>query len=169
MAPKAQKLLLLAVVGIVVTSGTATAAVVGSPDIVATLEDDTVTPGEQRTIEISLVNTGDLDSGSTRNPALNSEVTTAKGLTVSLGSGDAPISVKDSKRSLGTLQAGPKVTVPFDISVDDDASSGTYDAQLKLNYKHTSYISEGTGARDEDRTTRTVDIELMSPMTPHSM
>ena len=160
MASKAQRLLLLAVVGVVVTSGTATAAVVGSPDIDATLEDDTVTPGEQKTIEISLVNTGDLDSGSTQNPALNSEVTTAKGLTVSLGSGDAPISVKDSKRSLGTLQAGPKTTVPFDISVDDDASSGTYEAQLKLNYKYTSYISEGTGSRDEESTTRTVDIEI---------
>ncbi|GAA3858188.1 COG1361 S-layer family protein [Haloarcula argentinensis] len=160
MASNAQKLLLLAVVGILVTSGTATAAVIGSPDIDATLEDDTVAPGEQKRIEISLVNTGDLESGSAQNPALNSEVTTAKGLTVSLGSGDAPISVKNSKRSLGTLQAGPKTTVPFTISVDDDASSGTYDAQLRLDYKHTSYISEGTGARDEDQTRETVDIEI---------
>jgi len=160
MASTKYKLLLLAVVGITVTSGTATAAVLGSPDIVATLEDDTVAPGEQKTIEISLVNSGELDSGSARNPALNNEVTTAKGLTVSLGSGDAPISVKNSKRSLGTLQAGPKATVPFDISVDEDASSGTYEAQLRLNYKHTSYISEGTGARDEDKITRTVDIEI---------
>lgn len=160
MASNAQKLLLLAVVGVVVTSGTATAAIVGSPDIVATLEDDTVSPGEQKTIEISLVNTGDLDSGSTQNPALNSEVTTAKGLTVKLIPGDAPISVKNSKRSIGTLQTGPQATVPFDISVDDDASSETYEAQLKLNYKHTSYISEGTGSRDEETKTRTIDIEI---------
>ncbi|AAV44888.1 sialidase (plasmid) [Haloarcula marismortui ATCC 43049] len=160
MAPKAQKLLLLAVVGIVVTSGTATAAVVGSPDIVATLEDDGVAPGEQKTVEISLVNTGDLQSGSAQNPALNSEVTAAKGLTVSLSSGDAPISVKNSKRSLGTLQVGPKVTVPFEISVDEDADSGTHEAQLKLRYKHASFISEETGARDENENTRTVDVEI---------
>lgn len=160
MRSKTYKLTLLAVVGIIITSGTATAAVIGSPDIVATLEDDTVAPGEQKTIEITLVNTGELESGSAQNPALNSEVTTAKGLTVSLGSGDAPISVKNSKRSLGTLQTGPKTTVPFTISVDEDANSGTYGAQLRLDYKHTSYISDGTGARDEEHTSKTVDIEI---------
>jgi hypothetical protein len=160
MVSTSYKLLLLAVIGITVASGTATAIVVGSPDIDATLEDDDVAPGEEKTIEISLVNSGDLESGSAQNPALNSDVTTAKGLTVSFKPGDAPISVKNSKRSLGTLQVGPKTTVPFAISVDEGASSGTYEARLKLNYEYASYISEKTGSQVEDEETRTVDIEI---------
>ncbi len=169
MASTKYKLLLLAVIGITVTSGTATAAVVGSPDIAATLEDDTVAPGEQKTIEISLVNSGELDSGSTRNPALNNEVTTAKGLTVSLGSGDAPISVKNSKRSLGTLQAGPKTTVPFEISVDEDASSGTYDAQLRLNYSIQATFPREQGHETKTEKLAPLILKSTSPMMPPSM
>ena len=164
MFSRRSRLLILVVIGITLVSGTVigspTTSVVGSPDIMATLDDNTVTPGEQKSIEISLVNTGDLDSGSAQNPALNNEVTTAKGLTVSLESSDAPISVKNSKRSLGRLEAGPKMTVPFDISVDEDASPGTYDAQLRLEYEYINEIDEITGSRDENRETQTVAIEI---------
>ncbi|WP_276272753.1 COG1361 S-layer family protein [Haloarcula litorea] len=141
--------LTLTLVALLVAAGTAAAAVTGSPDIDATLADNTVTSGEETTLDVVLVNTGTVDSGSAQNPALNSEVTTARGLQVAVRDGGAPISVTTSERSIGSLAQGPTTTVSFDVSVDDDAEPGTYRIPVKLSYEYTSYISETTGSRDE--------------------
>ena len=89
---KARTLFALTVVALLMTAGTATAVVLGSPDIDATLSDNTVSPGEAISLEVVLVNTGDLTSGSNVNPALNDEVTTAQGVVVDVRSGDTQIS-----------------------------------------------------------------------------
>ena len=131
----------------VTTAGTAAATVRGSPDISASLQDDTVVAGEETTLDVVLVNSGDLDLGSARNPALNSEVTTARGLTVDIRDGNAPISVSTGARSLGSLSTGTPITASFDISVDDDAEPGTYRVPVELEYDYYNLISERGGAR----------------------
>ncbi|WP_254272114.1 COG1361 S-layer family protein [Haloarcula marina] len=152
--------LTLTVVALLLVAGTAAAAVTGSPDIDATFADNTVSAGEETTLDVVLVNSGDLTSGSARNPSLNSEVTTARGLSVAVNSGGAPISVTTSRQSVGTLAQGPPTTVSFDISVDEDADPGTYEIPVKLRYEHTDYISEADGNRDETDVERTIDVEL---------
>jgi len=137
-----------------VASGTAVAAVTGSPAIEVALADNTVSPGEETTLDVVLSNNGDLDSSSSTNPSLNSEVTTARGLTVGVSDGDAPISVSTSKQLTGDLATGSSQTVSFDISVDDDADPGSYRVPVKLEYDHYSYISEGTGSRDYESDSR---------------
>jgi len=135
-------------------TGTAVAAVTGSPAIKVGLADNSVSPGEETTLDVVLSNNGELDSGSTTNPSLNSEVTTARGLTVGVSDGDAPISVTTSKQLTGDLATGASKTVSFDISVDDDADPGSYRVPVKLEYDHYSYISEGQSARDYESDSR---------------
>ena len=131
----------------VTTAGTAAATVRGSPDISASLQDDTVVAGEETTLDVVLVNSGDLDLGSARNPALNSEVTTARGLTVDVRDGNVPISVSTGARSLGSLSTGTPTTASFDISVDEDVEPGTYRVPVELEYDYYNLISERAGAR----------------------
>ncbi|WP_417936255.1 COG1361 S-layer family protein [Haloarcula onubensis] len=150
----------MTVVALAISAGAATAAVAGSPDISVSLEDNTVAAGDETTLEVVLVNSGELDSGSTQNPSLNSEVTTARGLTVDLRDGNAPISVTTSRRSVGTLADGTIQTVTFDISVDADAAPGSYGIPVELDYDHYEYISETEGVRDEVSVSRTKNVNL---------
>lgn len=138
-----------------VASGTAVAAVTGSPAIEVGLADNTVSPGEETTLDVVLSNSGELDSSSSANPSLNSEVTTARGLTVDVRASDAPISITTSEQLTGDLAAGSSRTVSFDISVDDDAKSGSYRVPVRLTYDYYSYISEGTSARDSESGSQT--------------
>jgi len=159
---KPQTVLTLTVVSLVLLSGTAVAAVFGSPDIDATLSDNTVVPGEETTLDVVLVNSGDLESGSAQNPALNSEVTTARGLTVNVNTGGAPISIQTNKQAYGNFPEGKTEPIPFRISVDDDAEPGSYRVPVVLNYEYTSYISETEGTRDQEsvRETKYVTVKV---------
>ena len=143
---------------LVVLSGTALGAVTGSPDIDATLVDNTVAPGEETTLDVVLVNSGTVKSGST-NDKLTNEVTTARGLTVSMNTGGAPITVQTNKQAVGTFPEGT-TEVPFDISVDEDAKPGKYQIPVRLEYEYTNFISETDGARDESSVSRTIDVTL---------
>jgi len=139
----------------VTAAGTAAADVRGSPKISATLQDDTVAAGEETTLDVVLVNSGDLESGSTVNPALNREVTTARGLTVDIQDGSVPISVSTDERSVGSLATGTPTTASFDISVDEDAEPGTYRVPVELEYDYYNTISERGGTRSSSSTAPT--------------
>lgn len=142
------------------TSGTAIAAVTGSPDFDATFVDNTVTPGEETTLDVVLVNSGTIDSGSSTQGIQNSEVTTARGTTVKVNDGDAPITVTTDKQAVGSVPEGKTQPISFDISVADDASPGSYTVPVIVEYEYTSYISEADGSRDEESTTERIELEL---------
>jgi hypothetical protein len=142
------------------TSGTAIAAVTGSPDFDATFVDNTVTPGEETTLDVVLVNSGTVDSGPSTQAVRSSEVTTARGTTVKVNDGDAPITVTTNKQAVGSVPEGKTEPISFQVSVDDDASPGDYTVPVIVEYKYTSYISEGDGARDEKTVTERIELEL---------
>ena len=155
--------LLLVVAALVIATGTAAAVVRGSPDITASLQDDTVAAGEETTLDVVLVNSGDLDLSD--NPSLNSEVTTARGLTVDVRDGNAPISVTTATRSLGSLGTSTPTTASFDISVDEDADPGTYNVPVVLSYDYYSQISSGTRQQSSVTRTRTVTVTVSDDAT----
>ena len=155
-----RSLLTLAVVALLATAGVATAAVTGSPDISVYVTDDSVAPGEETTLDVVLVNSGNLESGASRNPALNSEVTTARGTTVTVESGDAPFEVTTGTQAVGTVPEGKTPPISFDISVPKDADPGTYDVPVTVEYEYYSYISESEGSRERESTTETFDVEV---------
>ncbi|MBX0287777.1 COG1361 S-layer family protein [Halomicroarcula sp. F28] len=150
--------LLLAIAALVIATGTAAAAVRGSPDITASLQDDTVAAGDETTLEVVLVNSGDIDFSSGQNPP-NSEVTTARGLTVEMEDSSAPISITTGTRSLGSLGTDAPTTAAFDISVDEDAEPGTYRVPVELSYRYYDSIAD-SGARSESSVTRTRTVTV---------
>lgn len=147
--------ILFAVVVVTVASGTAVAAVTGSPQIEVTFADNTVSPGEETTLDVVLSNSGDLDSGSATNPSLNSEVTTARSLSVDVSSGDAPMAITTNRQQTGDLATGSPRTVSFDISVNDSAEAGTYRIPVKFEYDYYSLVAESSGTRNEGSVSRT--------------
>ncbi|MFB6224749.1 MAG: COG1361 S-layer family protein [Haloarcula sp.] len=157
---KVRTLLTLTVVALLVASGTSLAAVTGSPDFDATFVDNTIAPGEETTLDVVLVNSGSIDSGSTTQGIQNSEVTTARGTTVDVKDGDAPITVTTNEQAVGSVPEGKTQPIAFEISVDDDASPGTYTVPVIVEYEHTSYISENDGTRDEESKTKRIELDL---------
>ncbi len=150
----------LVVAALLAVPAVALGAVTGSPSLDATLQDDTLVPGEQTTLDVVLLNEGDVDSGSSKDPQLDSQVTTARGLTVKLRSGSAPITVETPQKGVGTLPTGTSGPLPFSVSVDEDAEPGTYTVPVTVDYSYTSYISEGSGARDTNTTERTFSLRV---------
>ncbi|MDT3434396.1 sialidase [Haloarcula sp. 1CSR25-25] len=157
---KSRTLLVLTVVALLMASGTAIAAVTGSPDFDATFVDNTVTPGEETTLDVVLVNSGTVDSGPSSQTVRTSEVTTARGTTVKVNDGDAPITVTTNKQAVGSVPEGKTEPISFEISVDDDASPGDYTVPVIVEYEYTSYISEGDGTRDEETATERIELDL---------
>jgi len=157
--------LLLVAAALVLATGTAAATVRGSPDISVSLQDDTVAAGEEATLDVVLVNSGDLDLGDEQNPSLNNEVTAARGLTVDVRDSNAPISVTTGTRSLGSLATGTPTTASFDISVNENAEPGTYNIPVVLEYDYYSQISGSVRQQSSVTRTRTVTLSVSDDAT----
>ena len=147
-------------VGVAVVPGTAAAVVRGSPDLAVSLSDDTVTAGENGQLELTLTNEGDVDAGSAGNPALASQVTTARGVDVTVDASGTPVSVETDARSLGRLQQGGEAPLAYALSVDEDAAPGTYTLDVTAEYRYTSTISERNGARNHETETRHFEVTV---------
>ncbi|MFB6179617.1 MAG: COG1361 S-layer family protein [Halorientalis sp.] len=136
-------------VALLVVPMPAVASVNGSPDISVSAPNDRLTPGQDTTFTVKLTNKGNLESGSAKNPSLNSEVTTARGVEVELNPGDAPVTVRSGTQTLGQLPQGKSAPFNYDISVDEDAKPGTYEMEAVVKYKYTSTYSESEGTANE--------------------
>ena len=160
MRPTARQVVALLCVGILVVPGTAVAVVRGSPDLSVSVAEDTVTPGSNTELRLTLTNEGEVESGSASNPSLAATVTTARGVDVSLDANGAPIDVETGTRSLGRLGQGGQATLGYQLSVDEDAAPGTYTMEATVDYRYTSSIAESNGARNHDTETRTFDVTV---------
>jgi hypothetical protein len=155
-----RRLLTVALVALLVIPGLSMAAVVGSPDLSATIPENSIAPGEETTLDVVLLNEGDLESGSATNPSLNSEVTTARGVTARLNDGGAPLDVKTSQRAVGNVPEGTSPPITFRVVVDEDAESGTYQLPVRVAYSHDEYISENDGTRDRSSEVETFRVPV---------
>jgi hypothetical protein len=141
---------------LVILPGIAVAAVYGSPELDAHLSENRVVPGEDTTLDVVVVNAGDLESGSASSPSLNSEVTSARALVVDLDSGSSPATIQTEKQVVGSLAEGATTTLSYNVAIDEDADPGTYRLPIQATYNYTSWISESDGNRQQD--TETVDL-----------
>ncbi len=154
------RLFVALVVVLSVVPGPAAADVDGQPELDAAFSDNTVTPGEETRLELQLINRGDVDSGSVRNPQLADRVTTARGLTAAVQDDDVPITVRTGTKAVGSLPEGsaPPLSVP--ITVDDDASPGTYTVDVDVEYRYTSQIDDSDGDETQRTVRRTIPVTL---------
>ncbi len=151
--------LAIAVVVLLAVPGLSMAAATGSPELSAHVTDGTVAPGETTTVEVVLLNEGDVDSGAA-NPQLNTEVTTARGVTANLGNGGGPFDVKTTRQAVGNLGQQASQPISFQVVVPDDAEPGTYQAPVRVRYAYTSYVSETDGSRQQSSEARTFRVPI---------
>jgi len=127
----------------------------GTPDLDATISDSSLMPGTERALQVQLVNDGRVIDGSNTHPS--STVTTARGVTVTVKEGGAPINVETGKQAVGAVpdDAIQQLSVP--ISVPADAEPGTYEIPVTVSYSYT-FAVDNDG--DETRRTRTTTFPV---------
>lgn len=135
--------------------------VAGNPELSASLADDRVTRGEDTQLTLQINNQGEVDYGSAS--GLESQVTKARGLTVDLQSGTAPVTVETNQQTVGQLPGETSTQVPFDIAVAQDAEPGTYTLTATVEYEYYSRITQSdTGLRsyNERSESKTFEVTL---------
>jgi hypothetical protein len=188
---RSQVLVVTVVALLLVVPGASVAAsadheVTGRPNIDVFLPENEVAPGTTTAVNVVLVNNGNVTNGSTANPQLEQEVTTARSVRVRLGApdtgepeqtgefvvrdgeivpvttaGEATISVSTSEQPVATFPDGTSTRLAFQVTVDRDAEPGRYDLPLNVSYNYTQSIDPQTG--EENRTTveETYDVTLV--------
>lgn len=135
----------LAVVALVFVLVAPTAAlagsVAGSPDISLFATTNQLSPGETTSLQVTVVNTGEVQVGSLQNPALTDEVTTARGTTLKMRSGDAPVEIESGTVGLGSVPRG-SIPATLRVSVDEDAEPGIYRLPVRVEYTYTGSIDD---------------------------
>ena len=147
----------LILVGLV--SGAAYAQATGSPEFEVYASENVVEPGEETTVPITFENEGQVTEEG--DEAEEAAVTEARGVTAELDSGDAPISVDSGEAQIGSVPQEQTTTESFDVTVDGDATPGTYELPVEFTYTYTPEV-DGDEEADEvtETTTETVEIEI---------
>jgi hypothetical protein len=68
--------------------------------------------------------------------------TTAKFVTVAMGSGGAPVTIKTDPQMIGDIASQAQETVTFTATVSADAAGGTYTLPLNISYTQFSYVDQ---------------------------
>ncbi|MEF8902819.1 MAG: sialidase [Haloarculaceae archaeon] len=157
--------MVLVVVILVVPATVVVADTRGEAEVSVSLPDSRVTPGEETTLELQVSNTGTVES-SDRDPAAVQRVTTARGTTVELGSGDAPIEIRTNRMSIGSLPDGAVAPAPFEVVVDADAEPGSYRVPVDVEYEFTELIAENDDFRDVDTVEETLYVRVRVAPSP---
>jgi len=188
---RSQILVVTVVALLLVVPGASVAAssdheVTGRPNIDVFLPENEVTPGTTTAVTVVLVNNGNVTNGSTANPQLEQQVTTARAVSVRLRApdtgerestgefvvrdgeivpvttpGDGTISVSTSEQPLATLPDGTSARLPFQVTVDRDAEPGRYDLPLNVSYNYTQSVDPQTGEENRTSVDKTYNVTLV--------
>jgi len=132
----------------------------GSPNLTASIAgSNEFTPGTSTTMNLLIQNTGlntikMVQSGIVDRDDLPS---TAKMVTVSLASGDAPVLIRSDPQMIGDIKASENSQVPLEIRVKDNAQAGTYLLPLTLEY---TYLADADQQGTDSLTYRYVKKEI---------
>lgn len=152
-----------------VSGAVAAQDVTGRPEIDIVLSDKSFSPGEDTVLDLSVVNSGRVIEGSETNPQLNSRVTTARGLKVSVDDGSAPIDIETGTKAIGVFPEG-STNLEYDISVAADAEPGTYTVPVSAEYSYTRAIQPSLDGTQSKRSTfsRTERFSVTIEIEPDS-
>ncbi len=110
----------------------------GEPVLVASLEGShEFLPGSDATLVVVIENraTNDFEVFPSGKIVADEVPTTARLLTVDLGTGDAPLFLRTDPQMVGDLPANSRVKVPFEVKFFENASGGSYTLPLSLKYR----------------------------------
>ena len=129
---------------------------VGEPELAVTLADPVVEPGTETTVELTIVNTGQIEAGST----LDEATATARGLTVTVGDEDAPVEVDSETTAIGSLPPGESVTVPLSVTAPASADGDEGELDVEVEYTYTEIDDDNEADDETDTDEFDVDIEV---------
>jgi hypothetical protein len=119
----------------------------GGPNLTATIAGtNEFTPGSSVALTIMVQNEGLVDIKMIRSDIVTRDdlPNTAKLMKVTLGSGDAPLTVKSDPQMIGDVTGGASKQVTFNVRIADDAQAGLYPVPLTLEYTYL-YSAESEG------------------------
>jgi uncharacterized membrane protein len=111
----------------------------GSPQISASIVGtNEFNPGDEVQLELVIQNTGLNEFKFVDSDIVNTDdlPNTAKFVTVSLGSGNAPILIKSDPQMVGDIKGAGSANTDFTIKFNSDAASGSYTLPLSVNYTY---------------------------------
>ncbi|MDD1715402.1 MAG: S-layer protein [Methanolinea sp.] len=121
----------------------------GEPDLSASLEGaNEFSPGSDTTLGVVIQNRGVNEIKIVQSKLADSEErpNTAKLVSARLLPGDAPLQVKSDPQMVGDIPGETKVTVPFAVKFDRNATGGTYVLPLEIHY---TYLFDAEQASSE--------------------
>jgi hypothetical protein len=124
------------------TVATGTKYMSGSPELSAYISgSNEVSPGETVQLKVMIENKGVNEFKFVQSGIIDREdlPNTAKFLTVSLASGDAPVTIKSDPQMLGDLKGSSTTNCVITMKIDPNAAAGSFSLPLIMNY---SYLYE---------------------------
>ena len=136
--------------------------VTGNPGLDVSVPDTDFAPGAQTSLQVVLLNDGNVTNGSLSSPGLEQQVTTARALRVSVGDHDAPLTVTTNERAIARLPDGSSAPVEFRMEIDRSAQPGTYEVPINVSYNYTQSINPETSEYNRTTATKnfTVDVTI---------
>ncbi|MDF9743970.1 COG1361 S-layer family protein [Natrinema salsiterrestre] len=132
----------------------------GEPDLELVDSNPDVTPGTETTLEVSIKNDGDLQTG-----ARADRVLTARGVTAEISDAD-PFEAASGEVAVGPIQDGAIGTAPLAIEVPEDVESGTHVIQVDVEYAYTNRVSDASSSQQRLTRTKTLDLRVTVPDEP---
>lgn len=126
---------------------------VSEPKLEVFLSNPTVEPGAETTIELTVLNTGSIERGST----LDEETATARGVVVTVDSDDAPVEAATTDSAIGSIPPGEAVTVPVSVTAPASADGDSGELDIEVEYTYTEYQSDEA---DDETDTDSFDVEI---------
>jgi len=125
---------------------------VGEPTLDVFLTDRTVAPGTETTVELTVVNTGEIEEGS----GVDTETATARGVSVAVDDEDAPVEVTSGDSGVGSIPPGESVTVPLTVTApaSADGESGELDVDVEYTYTEVDSVA------DDETESEEFDVEI---------
>ncbi|MFC4357918.1 COG1361 S-layer family protein [Halobium salinum] len=143
-------------------------AVNGEPNLFAYLPYNVLVPGEETTVVVEVLNSGDIDDVSTNASAeissntrrqFEERVTTAKQVRVALlERDDVPVDVRTGTVPLGDIPDGEVRRAEFTVSVPEDARPGTYELPFRYVMTYDEEIAANGTVLDDSFVLRTVPL-----------
>jgi hypothetical protein len=132
-------LIVCAVISIAPVQAAGTKYMAGSPELSAYISgSNEVSPGDTVQLKVIIENKGVNEFKFIQSGVVDRDdlPNTAKFLTVSIASGDAPIIIKSDPQMLGDLKGSSIASCVITTKVQSDAASGTYNLPLTLKYSY---------------------------------
>jgi hypothetical protein len=131
---------------------------VGEPELDVFVANRVVEPGTETTIELTVLNTGSIESGTT----LDQETATARGVSITVDDDDAPIEVSDADTAVGSIPPGEAVTVPLTVTAPASADGDSGELDVDVEYTYTEFDDNGEADDETETGSFAVDIEVGS-------